>query len=441
MFSNYELCAGPAVPNEPVSFVTVSGPELVGGGAGDGPVCCQDDHLISCVTANIQPAALGQPGRSIGLPNNIVVSFVRHIGDNEQAFYYENNEGASATITCSGKEEDEEQEEEQEEEDQDMGCHGQATNGVGETFVLEYCGDEGHVWKQANVTLLADSEPNWNGEEDLVALQELQADEEKLVGAGEGLVTYSIKFYYTGDFLKVAPNVLGFVNQVVSLTNQAYINSKVPLSASVLCVEPAVGFKETNDIDTDFNNFAQFKGSTDKLRDTADVAVLLVSKLNDNFCGRANIAPYGTRAAISMVAKVCAESLYTVAHEIGHNFGLQHDPPNADLNNLILPYATGHLIAQGKSKNSAGFRSIMAYGTWDHQIRVNYFSSPDVIYPETGTPTGLKTSNNAQVLRSTRFALAGLGNESSQTCRGGKVVQPSSRSNDVAYDEENEENE
>jgi hypothetical protein len=77
--------SGPAVPV--VSFVTLGDPYAVRA-SGTDPVCCEDATLVSCVLADIQPAVLGQSG-VMALPNDILVTFVRHVGANRRAFCYE----------------------------------------------------------------------------------------------------------------------------------------------------------------------------------------------------------------------------------------------------------------------------------------------------------------------------------------------------------------
>ena len=54
---------------------------------------------------------------SIALPNDIVVTYVGHIGNNKNSFSYAGEEGASATITCTPDQEK-------------GGCHGQAGLGI-----------------------------------------------------------------------------------------------------------------------------------------------------------------------------------------------------------------------------------------------------------------------------------------------------------------------
>ena len=54
---------------------------------------------------------------SIALPNDIVVTYVGHIGNNKNSFSYAGEEGASATITCNPDQEK-------------GGCHGQAGLGI-----------------------------------------------------------------------------------------------------------------------------------------------------------------------------------------------------------------------------------------------------------------------------------------------------------------------
>ena len=50
----------------------------------------------------------------------------------------------------------------------------------------------------------------------------------------------------------------------------------------------------------------------------------------------------------------------------------------------------------------------MAYYTSGHSGRVNYWSNPGVIYPVTGTPTGVTdVSDNARLLTENRSELRG----------------------------------
>lgn len=73
----------------------------------------------------------------------------------------------------------------------------------------------------------------------------------------------------------------------------------------------------------------------------------------------------------------------------------------------------------------------MAYNAQGHRERVNYYSNPDVVYPGTGTPTGVEgVSNNAAVITKNRFAMAALGDESS-TCSSSGTPSSVTTSNPV----------
>ena len=142
------------------------------------------------------------------------------------------------------------------------------------------------------------------------------------------------------------------------------------------------------------------------LRNTADFAHLLVLE-NTKYCGQA----WG-EGSISWSQKACAFVYHTAGHEIGHNFGAGHDP--ATNANNEYSYGHGHLIEKGTA--STGYNSIMAYGRSGYNRKANYYSNPDVIFPGTGTPTGVAgVSNNARVLREMIGQMAAVGDESG-TC-------------------------
>ena len=388
-------------------FVTLADPDLVGGTADD-PACCQDPALLSCGAATILPSALGKQG-SIELPNNIVLKYAGHVGGNKRSYSYLGEGGARATITCS----------------QDKHCNGNARSAAGEDYVLEYCGEVGHMWKQPNMEEMRDGDPD-----DIVGGGQGSQEEDEDLDLTTP-VSYSIKFYYTREFAQVTKDIDGFIDHSVTRTNQAYINSHVPLSAFVLCQEVARGLEEAGTAKQMLERFAQLKGSIEELRDTADVAVLLTSRLVGGYCGRASsLTGYKTRDTLSVVQKSCLQSSArnTLAHEIGHNFGLAHDPATLAEQKAkpVYAYGTGHLVEQGQSKNSLGFRTIMAYSKANHKIGVNYFSNPDVVLKETLTPTGTVTSNNAQVLLRNRFRIAALGDESSTACAVGNEYEATS---------------
>ena len=215
--------------------------------------------------AAINPSVLGSTAQLV-LPSNITATFANLVPGNTNAFHYVGPE-ADVLISCnSGM----------------TTCHGHAMVAGAKSYVLENCGPAGHVWKQINVT----------GAQEADSLRipqssaDLRPDHDRLVRAAAKdnttKVTYSIKFYYTPEFANAVNDIPGLVGQILAETNQGYANSQVPLQA-VLCKIEAATIHDNADSEALINNFANMKASPALIRDSADVAFLLVKDTNP--CG------------------------------------------------------------------------------------------------------------------------------------------------------------
>ena len=190
-------------------------------------------------------------------------------------------------------------------------------------------------------------------------------------------------------------------------TNQGYRNSGVAMLVSLHCLEEATVVDTGNAKDT-IASFRSMKGSVEALRHSADAAVLLVASMGPRACGIAYVNSVKSGNTVSVATKACALGYFTFGHELAHNMGAQHNR-EAGAVNLAHPWGHGHLIAGGGE--SSGQRTIMAYSSPGHTRRVNYYSNPWVVLPQTGTPTGKLLANNAAVLSTARAALARLGDQ------------------------------
>jgi peptidyl-Asp metalloendopeptidase len=86
----------------------------------------------------------------------------------------------------------------------------------------------------------------------------------------------------------------------------------------------------------------------------------------------------------------------TLAHELGHNMGQQHNiedagsPPDTGTHSYSYGYREG---------TTTGFYTVMAYRLGNSsQFSINYFGNPSVNYADTGRPTGTAAADNARSL-------------------------------------------
>ena len=361
--------------------------------------CCDHTHVLSCVDVEVDPESLLYDHISI---NNVTLAFSNLIPPH--AATYKTEAGDEAIISYN------------EENGSITGLTGTLHTADGHAFALEKCGNS-YIFEEFDVASFPEDNatvvygpPDDNSGEVPVTTNKAGQDFSRL-----GMKTYSIMFYYTPEFAAATPNIADYLDQVVAEMNQGYANSRINITVTKFCQEQTT-FSEATISDEDMlEAFTYMKGTgwqgRRALRNTADAAHLMVMK-NTQYCGVAYFAKPIYEWTIGVTQKPCALGHYTVGHELGHNFGGQHDPAT-DTNN-IFSYGHGHLIEKGT--NTTGFNTIMAYGRSGYYAKANYYSNPDVIFPGTGTPTGIEgVSNNARVLNEMIDQMAALGDESG-TC-------------------------
>ena len=96
-------------------------------------ICCSGTRVLSCQAAAVHPAALGVP--SLTLPNGVQAEFKNNIAGDLNTYHYESADAYAIIVYNPSR--------------GAMNGHARFANSKG--FVLEYCGDAGHVWKEMDM--------------------------------------------------------------------------------------------------------------------------------------------------------------------------------------------------------------------------------------------------------------------------------------------------
>ena len=227
----------------------------------------------------------------------------------------------------------------------------------------------------------------------------------------------------------------------IAVANEALKNSRTKTEFRLVGVEKIKG-KGSKDFGEDLDRLMDptdgFADNVHELRDQygADFVVLVLGRAAKNAGGRGFVSaandPYAAHFAFSVV-----KSSYLwwtlVAHELGHNMGLVHNPEH----DSIPARYRSHRYSRGYRDEAKGLATIMAYteGCADCWLDIPHFSNPkvkwkgrsqpsnprilqpecrgdepghlpDILFPVCGTRTGSKDAKAAKSIKRDRNRFA-----------------------------------
>jgi hypothetical protein len=190
-----------------------------------------------------------------------------------------------------------------------------------------------------------------------------------------------------------AAQIHGRIQAAVDQANSAFINSQM-MVRFFLVHAAEVAYNDSGNMESDLN-WVTSNSTVASWRNThgADMVSLITSN-GAGYCGigwvQRNPGPSFANYAFQVTALSCLPNS-TLAHEHGHNMGMEHDPASAGTSaaGASYPWSFGHNV-------NGVFRTIMSYNVCTVSCpRVLHFSNPEVSY--SGHPTGLNDQrDNAQ---------------------------------------------
>jgi hypothetical protein len=224
--------------------------------------------------------------------------------------------------------------------------------------------------------------------------------------AADGTIQIDLMSVYTPQARAASggtAQVQGKIQAAVDQANTAFINSGMIVRFS-LAHMAEVAYNDSGSIDSDLD-WVTSNSTVASWRNTyaADMVSLITSN-GGGYCGvgwvQRNPGAGFANYAFQVTALSCLPNS-TLAHEHGHNMGMEHDPTSAGISSTgaSYPWSFGHNV-------NGVFRTIMSYNVCTVSCpRVLHFSNPDKLY--SGHPTGLSDQrDNAHTGDSTAAIVA-----------------------------------
>jgi hypothetical protein len=197
----------------------------------------------------------------------------------------------------------------------------------------------------------------------------------------------------------------------VAMANQAYLNSRIDMQLNLVGMAE-IAYAETGNMLTSLTDLAGVSDgkmdSVHNLRNQYGADQVALISADANYCGIGYMMTSGWRSsAFASYAFSVAhdDSTYacltnhTLAHELGHNQGDQHNMEDSPDGPGSYAYSYGYRLCE-----TGGFRTVMSYSC-SGGTRISYFSNPDVILPN-GEATGTSSANNALSMNNTKGIVA-----------------------------------
>jgi len=257
----------------------------------------------------------------------------------------------------------------------------------------------------------------------------VEASKDVVVAAGGPVV--DVVLGYTAGFassLGGQSQAVTRLTHLIAITNQAYVSSN--LNAQVRLVRTVlVNYTDASSNDSALNDLSGSDGSNTvpipasllPLRQARDQyggdLVSFVRKFNNTAhdgCGLAwllggggsGISSGHAAYGYSVVSDGSDGGFFcrseTLAHELGHNMGQNHNVEDSGGDSGVHPYSYGY-----RETTATGFFTIMAYRAGDSQHSVPYFANPSVLVE--GRPAGIaNAADNVRSLAQTMPIVAGF---------------------------------